>query len=612
MVCKSTLRRLVFYLIFIALFFPLTAFPVYASKNAPLSKHILPSNAYSNSKPLTTCQNTNGDDCPTWWSNTPCDSINHKNGTGEDSAILFDTKTGKKAIYNGIEACGPLPRKIGNSHDYYVSFYPGGPQEQEWECTELVKRYLYEVFRVHNLGNTNGSQVVSNYYQAYSNIFNEITNGTSGVFPQIGDVLSYGDPTKTAGHTSIVTDLTITDKIKGNGSITIIDENGFASGQGKHTITSWFVDGTNDGGNQITAWLTPKIQPQAWNVVPSLNPPVRFDQLYGVAAVSASDVWTVGSYQNSNGTYKTLIEQWNGTNWSVVHSPNIGMYDNELYGVAAVSANDVWAVGRYYNFKGADYQTLTEHWNGTKWTIVPSLNISTIGESLYGVAVDSTSDVWAVGYSYNKGNGYPNQTLIEHWNGTSWSVVPSINPSQYNELYGVVAVSASDVWAVGYYVYPNNQGPTLIEHWNGTSWSVVPSPNASTYNYLFGLTAISASDIWAVGFDQSSNSWQTLIEQWNGTSWSVVPSPNPSTSSNSLYGVAAVSANDVWAVGNYQDSNGIDQTLIEQWNGTSWSDVPSPNVSTYNNDLYGVATVSANDAWAVGQNDAGTLTEHYT
>src|SRR6266702_8897037 len=89
--------------------------------------------------------------------------------------------------------------------------------------------------------------------------------------------------------------------------------------------------------------------------------------------------------------------------------------------------------------------------------------------------------------------------------------------------------------------------------------------------------------------------------------WTVVSSPSPG-SVNDLNGVASISANDVWAVG---DTN--QQTLTEHWNGHKWSVVPSPNVGTHNNELFGVTAVSATDVWAVGFFNAGffnqTLTE---
>src|SRR5207244_3692911 len=95
--------------------------------------------------------------------------------------------------------------------------------------------------------------------------------------------------------------------------------------------------------------------------------------------------------------------------WSVIPSPNVGGLP---YGAAAVSATDVWTVGYYDNTGSGLGRTLVEHWDGTSWAVVPSPNLGT-GSYLYGVAAVSANDVWAVGYSYN-----PNRTLVEHWNGT--------------------------------------------------------------------------------------------------------------------------------------------------------------------------------------------------
>ena len=81
--------------------------------------------------------------------------------------------------------------------------------------------------------------------------------------------------------------------------------------------------------------------------------------------------------------------------------------------MAAVNSSGVWAVGYYRN--GSVYQTLTENWNGTAWTVVASPSPSTSVKYLNGVAAVSSSDVWAVGYYFN---GRMDQTLIADWNGT--------------------------------------------------------------------------------------------------------------------------------------------------------------------------------------------------
>jgi hypothetical protein len=259
--------------------------------------------------------------------------------------------------------------------------------------------------------------------------------------------------------------------------------------------------------------------------------------------------------------------------WSVVPSPNVGIYNNHLSAVAALSSNDIWAVGAYNAGGTWDYRPLTEHWDGSEWAVVPSPDPPGATYILLnGVAAVSANDVWAVGLYFN-GSVY--QPLTEHWDGTAWSIVSGPVLEAGGALAGVVAVSANDVWAVGYYGSGNNFSQTLIVHWDGSAWSIIPSPSPSAnYNWLSAVAAVSANDVWAVGGRTGDNVYvdDTLVEHWDGTSWSVVPSPNPGPVRNVLIGVAAVSANDVWAVGEHVEPGGqIHHTLVEHWDGTAWS-----------------------------------------
>ncbi|MGH2496435.1 MAG: hypothetical protein ACRDIV_17185 [Ktedonobacteraceae bacterium] len=349
-----------------------------------------------------------------------------------------------------------------------------------------------------------------------------------------------------------------------------------------------------------------------WSVVPSPNGNGN-SVLNGVATVSANDVWAVGGSGRQASGGQTLIEHWNGTNWQVVTSPNPGSIYNALYGVTAVSASNAWAVGYYVSTAGVT-QTLIEHWNGSSWSAVKSPSPASMNNELFNVAAVSASDVWAVGFVTNNTSSQTplDQTLIEHWNGSSWSVVKSPNPgpgSSNDHLNGVTAISASNVWAVG---NSNTFAQTLIEHWNGSHWSVVKSPSPGSGDDLRGVTAVSANNIWAVGYSSNRSSIQTLTEHWNGTSWQVVTNPSIVTGP-SFSAVAAVSANDVWAVGDGSgaSSNRLFVTLTEQWNGTRWSVVQSPSPGSFNIQLLGVAAVSANDVWAVGVADSNTLIENY-
>jgi hypothetical protein len=384
-----------------------------------------------------------------------------------------------------------------------------------------------------------------------------------------------------------------------------------------------------------------------WSLVTSPNVnSTGENSLFGVTCPSVSDCWTVGAYFDGS-TYQTLTEQWDGNSWAIVPSPNGNPPSfNVFFGSACTSASNCWAIG-YYNHDGSTWeQTFVERWNGTSWAINPSPSTSTtLHNYLEGVTCTSASNCWAVGYHFlgiffvGPGLiGTPTyQTLIEHWNGTSWTIVPSPNTSttQTNILSSVTCPSASNCWAVGRYAAGSNGVfptliQTLIEHWDGTSWVIVPSPNtlATEDNYLSGVTCASAMDCWAVGYHfvngLVSPIYQTLIEHWNGTSWSIVPSPNTSPAqANVLFGTTCTSASDCWAVGYYVSGqagvvNAAFQTLIERWDGISWTIVSSPNTNpAQSNVLYNVQCAAPWDCWAVGHyisasGAAQTLTEHYT
>ena len=342
----------------------------------------------------------------------------------------------------------------------------------------------------------------------------------------------------------------------------------------------------------------------SWTIVSSPNTSTtQVHFLLGVACVSASDCWAVGYYFNGiTSTYQTLIERWDGTSWAIVTSPNtLDGQRNFLVNVTCVSASNCWAVGYSYNGLTATNQTLIERWDGTSWAIVSSPNtLITQNNFLLGVTCVSASACWAVG-SYT---GSEKQALIEHWDGTTWAIVSSPNTlaAESNFLLDVTCVSASECWAVGYY-FNGTVEQTLIERWDGTSWTIVSSPNTliTQVNFLRSVTCVSASECWAVGYHFNGSVYQTLLQRWDGTSWAIVISPNTVITQNHfLYGVTCASASECWAVGSYFDGS-ADQTLIVRWDGTSWTIVTSPNtLAQQSNFLYGVTCVSTSDCWAIG------------
>ena len=176
----------------------------------------------------------------------------------------------------------------------------------------------------------------------------------------------------------------------------------------------------------------------------------------------------------------------------------------------------------------------------------------------------------------------------------------------------MTATSSSNAWAVGFYTV-GSTGQALIEHWNGTTWTQVPSPStnpSSEPSLLSGVSATSSSNAWAVGSYATSSGGATVIEHWNGTTWTQVPSPNPggTTATDSLYGVASISSSNALAVGASSPDETTTQTLVEHWNGTAWSQVASQNPGgSETSSLAAVAATSSFDAGAVGLYDSGIM-----
>lgn len=374
----------------------------------------------------------------------------------------------------------------------------------------------------------------------------------------------------------------------------------------------WAV-GFHFQGPYFSQALTEHWDGNSWNITPSADHPatVAWNTLTGISCLSASDCWSVGAYTGDGLLDQPVIRYWSGVSWIIVPSVSTGIHDNDdLSAITCMSSSDCWAVGQYSPGNSNPY-TFIEHWNGASWSIVSSPNISintetttNNGNYLNSVTCTSSSNCWAVGYGYPNGSA---ETLIEHWNGAAWSVVPSPNPSTlYNALAGVTCVSGSDCWAVGHSSIVGAV-QTLTEHWDGSSWTVVSSPNVTSTNYLSAVSCASSNDCWAVGYnllDAGLFNEQTLAEHWNGASWTVVNSPDTDTATdNRLNAVTCVSGSECWAVGHYIESNDptTNQALIELWDGTSWSIASSANTSVSQlNSLNAISCPSSLECSAAG------------
>ncbi len=343
-----------------------------------------------------------------------------------------------------------------------------------------------------------------------------------------------------------------------------------------------------------------------WRVVSS--PSRGSATLSAVAATSATDVWAVGSY-DAGGAFKTLIEHWNGARWRITASPNPagGFHTtNTLGGIVAITPKNAWAFG-FYEKATTTFRTLIEHWDGTKWSVVPSPNSGSGENTLAAGVAKSATDIWAVGYRGDPGH---RRTLTEHWDGSRWSVVasPSVGTGD-NFLFGVAAAAGGPVWAVG--ADSVSFGRTLAVRWNGHAWTTGRTANPGDGDrFLQSVTTPAARYALAVGSDLTGHQTRALAERWTGSGWSVVPAASPAADYNGLQSVAATSTTSAWAVGTRRATPGSAlRTLTEHWNGRSWTTAASPSPGRGDDWLFGVTAVPGGGVWAVGTAGNATLTE---
>ncbi len=323
----------------------------------------------------------------------------------------------------------------------------------------------------------------------------------------------------------------------------------------------------------------------SWHLALNAGP---YQQFKGVSATATNDVWAVGTYNPTpTSSLQTLTEHWNGTAWSLVPSPVVGTVDDELYSVAAIAANDAWAVGYSMETSG-NFKALIEHWNGTAWSLVSGPPIA--ATIFYSVAASSSSDVWISGqYADAKGNSLP---LIIHWDGAQWSIVASqlFANDTYGGVNSLAVLSPNDVWAVGTHNTLGYPVSAFATHWNGHAWSYVPVGGSLD---LGSISATSDTNAWTVGYGNDSTS--NVIEHWDGNHWVFVP--NLTLPNLELNAIHAITSTNVWAVGSY-DSNSGQQAIIEHWDGTTWTASDSPTV---NDPLFAITRVPhTGQLWSVG------------
>jgi hypothetical protein len=322
-----------------------------------------------------------------------------------------------------------------------------------------------------------------------------------------------------------------------------------------------FLPDTTASNEDATLTFAEHYDGKKWTVVPTPTTGANFTSFYGAAA-SQGQAWAVGEYLNSKYQDRALIESWNGSQWSIADNPQPGSARDMLFGASALSPSDVWVVGDQEGSDGK-FETLAEHWDGSSWTSIPTPDPGPAGNHLYAVDAVSPDDVWAAGMQL--GYGSPDQGLVEHWDGTKWSVVASPAPASADlvMLTGITA-TATQVWVAGEADGPESGGQPFIAGYQDGGWTIpqLPAvPDGANWTNLWGIKQAGGS-VWAVGtyVDPATDNSNTLVLQGTGGTWAVNAAPDPGSGSNILGGITSVDG-QLWAAGVY-DNGGNEIPLI--------------------------------------------------
>ncbi|MGH3739763.1 MAG: hypothetical protein ACRDT1_00315 [Micromonosporaceae bacterium] len=293
-----------------------------------------------------------------------------------------------------------------------------------------------------------------------------------------------------------------------------------------------------------------------------------YNTLVDVSASSADNAWAVG-HRSFEADVAVAVRR-DGVEWREVQMPE---GTPALHSVATTSPDHVWATT-----SGAVLR-----WDGDSWETraMPGSR----GGRLAGLADD---DVWHVANTSSDG------VIAEHWDGTRWSAVP-FPADETGYVTDISARASDDVWAVG--TQGEFPGEPYAAHWDGTAWTEMSLPQPTippdtdpdnAQAVLDGVVAVSATDVWAVGTAPGTPEagYQPLTYRFDGNAWKAVESPDPQQYPSTV----DVDADGVvWAS---SDSSGF----TWRWTGSSWreSNVGADGVAI--EDMQAVA----GRTWAVG------------
>lgn len=251
--------------------------------------------------------------------------------------------------------------------------------------------------------------------------------------------------------------------------------------------------------------------------------------------------------------------------WKEVNPPP-NVFNDDIYSVAADSAGNIYAAGKFKNSKN---ENVVVKWNGQHWAELGAGNNSLKADNIiYCIAIDKKGNIYAAGGFTNSTGNYS----ISKWDGTTWSEVGgtdnALNPN--GPIYAMTFDEKGNLFVAGYFM--DSSGSRYVAEWNGSKWSHLGVGVNSLHanGYIYSLTTDAKGNVYAGGYFTNKND-KCYVAKWNGTDWVELGENAPLNASDYISCIKTDIAGNVYAGGGFKDSAG--EYYIAKWNGVNWTEV---------------------------------------
>jgi hypothetical protein len=251
------------------------------------------------------------------------------------------------------------------------------------------------------------------------------------------------------------------------------------------STTGFAFDGIGAPGGE-TAWERTGRTGATWKKVPF--PGKTNEEVAYAAASSPTDVWAFGN-NLFNGS---RVLRWTGSKFAVVKT-----FGGSITAASVLGPRDVWVYGLPAG--GGVPAIGVWHYDGRTW--------SQVGKNISGGSALNDHDAWAF-----------TATSVEHWTGRAWTgtpvsrLLPPKDPHGLNapQVVGILALSDSNVYAIGNGNLQDEGGPVVLLHFNGHQWTKL-----ATGQFGYG------PDFQQFSSDGSGGLWLAMEGSAGGTSFLV-------------------------------------------------------------------------------------------